>query len=148
MIDDVFFSVFQIIEGSRCSGRVREVSVPKQAVNEHQSADGEARRSKDPSQMLEFLCSGVVLGLEGLDHLLNETDLVIHPVPGHEGPLRASVGDQGAHEFGILAVAQRYFLVPAHPWRSSRRAPTRRSETFLDLEIHWLSTSPQITAGT
>ncbi len=116
--------------------------VAEQAVDEHQRADGQARRSENLPQMLELLLQRRVLGLERLDHLGDETDLGVHARAGHE-PLAASVGDQRAHEGGVLAVAQRYFLVQHHPGILLDRHRFAGQRGLLDLEIDALD-QPQI----
>ena len=111
-IDDVLLLGLQIVQEAAVQG-VGEVRVPEQAIDEHQRADGEARRSEDLPQMLELLLQRRVLGLERLDHLGDETDLGVH-ARARDQPLAAPVGDQGAHEGGVLAVAQGDFLVQHH----------------------------------
>ncbi len=111
-----------------------QVGIAEETVDEDDAADGQADRSEDFSHLLQLLLEGGVLVFVGLEHLRDQADLRVHPRAGHESPA-ASVGDQGAHEGGVLPVAQGDFLVQDHRRILLDRHRLSRQRGLFDLEI-------------
>jgi hypothetical protein len=114
---------------------VDEARVAEQAVDQHDRADRETRGAEHLAELLQLLLQRRVLVLVGLDHLGDHADLRVHAGPGDQA-LAAAVGHHGAHEGGVLAVAERDLLVEHHRGVLLHRHRLAGERGFFDLEVH------------
>ena len=109
--------------------------IAEEAVNENDAADHQTNGPEDLAQMLQFLLERGVLRFVGLEHLGDQADLGVHPGPRHQ-PLPSPVGNQGAHENGVLPVAQRDVLVEHDRRVLFDRHRFPRQGRLFDLQVH------------